>query len=155
MQLAAALTSAGDRDAANKIRYLGREREREAAWNQHNWGPWLCWSVLSYGFGYGIGLRPLLVIFWVLVFSAIGAAILWHTVPTTRSPDRGKLWCFGASLARLLPVIEISKELRISSIIPSAWVSRGCNGAYSLALPLALPSWAGYWALSWLPLWPA
>ena len=29
-QLAAALTNAGDRDAANEIRYLGRERERES-----------------------------------------------------------------------------------------------------------------------------
>jgi hypothetical protein len=80
--------------------------------NQHNWGAWLWWSVLSYGFGYGIGLRPFLVLIWVLVFSAIGAAILWHTAPTTRSQDRGKLWCFGASLARLLPVIEISKEFK-------------------------------------------
>ena len=36
-QLAAALTSAGDRDAANEIRYLGREREREAG-AKAEWG---------------------------------------------------------------------------------------------------------------------
>jgi hypothetical protein len=53
-QLAAALMSAGARDDANEIRYRGREREREAAWNQHNWGAWLWWSVLSCGFGCGI-----------------------------------------------------------------------------------------------------
>jgi hypothetical protein len=34
-QLAAALTSLGDRDAANEIRYRGREREREEARRQH------------------------------------------------------------------------------------------------------------------------
>jgi hypothetical protein len=33
-------------------------------------------------------------------------------VPTTHSQDRGKLWCFLASLARLLPVIEINRECK-------------------------------------------
>ena len=40
-QLAAALTSLGDRDAANEIRYLGREREREEARRQNNFWGWL------------------------------------------------------------------------------------------------------------------
>ena len=45
-QLAAALTSSGDRDAANEIRYLGREREREEAWKRHDWGAWLFQTAL-------------------------------------------------------------------------------------------------------------
>jgi hypothetical protein len=45
-----------------------------------------------------------------LCFSIAGAALLWWTVPAAHTKHRGKLWCFGASLARLLPVIEINKE---------------------------------------------
>jgi hypothetical protein len=31
-------------------------------------------------------------------------------IRTSRFPERAFFWCFGASLARLLPVIEINKE---------------------------------------------
>jgi hypothetical protein len=34
--------------------------------------------------------------------------LLWQTVPAAK--HHGPIWCFGASLARLLPVIEINKE---------------------------------------------
>ena len=40
--------------------------------------------------------------------SLAGAALLWMTVPAAK--QHGPIWCFGASLARLLPVIEINKE---------------------------------------------
>jgi hypothetical protein len=43
--------------------------------------------------------------------SATGAVLLRWTVPAARYPHRGKIWCLGASLSRLLPVIEINKEL--------------------------------------------
>src|SRR5262249_42539331 len=50
-QLAAALTNAGDRDAANEIRYLGRVRERET---EKGWS--YIWSgLLQYVAGFGIG----------------------------------------------------------------------------------------------------
>src|SRR2546429_340914 len=102
-QLAAALTSAGDRDAANEIRYLGRVRERKT-----ETGLAYVWSgFLQYVAGFGIGTYTFRVLWWILGFSLAGAALLWWTVPATRTKHRGKLWCFGASLARLLPVIEI------------------------------------------------
>jgi hypothetical protein len=76
-------------------------------------------SVLNYVAGYGIGLHTFRVLYWVLGFSGIGAALLWWKVPaagemyTNRlgKPDwvRGPLWCFGASLNRLLPVIELKE----------------------------------------------
>ena len=44
----------------------------------------------------------------MLGFSLAGAALLWMTVPAAN--QHGLIWCFGASLARLLPVIEINKE---------------------------------------------
>ncbi|HEY8031541.1 MAG TPA: hypothetical protein VIF02_03925 [Methylocella sp.] len=72
-QLAAALTSLGDRDAANEIRYLGREREREEARRQHNFGGWLFRTALCYVAGYGIGTYTFRVVWWVLAFSFAGA----------------------------------------------------------------------------------
>jgi hypothetical protein len=105
-QLAAALTNAGDRDAATEIRYLGRARECEG-----EKGLACVWcSALQYVAGFGIGTYTFRVLRWVLGFSLAGAAILWWTVPAARTEHRGPLWCFGASLARLLPVIEINKE---------------------------------------------
>jgi hypothetical protein len=109
-QLAAALTSLGDRDAANEIRFRGRERERQEARRQHKWSNWLFRTALCYVAGYGIGTYTFRVVWWVLGFSLAGAALLWWTVPAAHTEHRGLLWCFGASLARLLPVIEINKE---------------------------------------------
>jgi hypothetical protein len=109
-QLAAALTSTGDRDAANEIRYLGRVRERDT-----ETGLAYIWSgFLQYVAGFGIGTYTFRVLWWVLGFSLAGTAMLWWTVPEARTwekgPIKGLLWCFGASLSRLLPVIEINKE---------------------------------------------
>jgi uncharacterized protein YjbI with pentapeptide repeats len=105
-QLAAALTSAGDRDAANEIRYYGRVRERETAK-----GLAYVWSgFLQYVAGFGIGTYTFRVLFWVIGISLLGALYLWTRVKGVRDGNHGFFWCFGASLARLLPVIEINKE---------------------------------------------
>ena len=102
-QLAAALTASGDRDAANEIRYLGRVRERET-----EKGFAYVWSgFLQYVAGFGIGTYTFRVLWWVLGISILGAALLW-TVPAAK--QHGPIWCFGASLARLLPGIEINKD---------------------------------------------
>jgi len=103
-QLAAALTSAGYRDAANEIRYFGRARERET-----EKGLAYIWSgAVQYVAGFGIGTYTFRVLYWVIVISFAGAALLWMTAPAAK--QHGAIWCFGASLARLLPVIEINKE---------------------------------------------
>jgi hypothetical protein len=44
----------------------------------------------------------------VIGISLAGAVLLWTTVPIAK--HNGHVWCFGASLSRLLPVIEINKE---------------------------------------------
>jgi uncharacterized protein YjbI with pentapeptide repeats len=68
-QLAAALTSAGDRDAANEIRYLGRVRERET-----EKGLAYVWSgFLQYVAGFGIGTYTFRVLNWVIVITVFGA----------------------------------------------------------------------------------
>jgi hypothetical protein len=98
------LTSAGDRDAANEIRYLGRVRERET-----ERGLAYIWSgAVQYIAGFGIGTYTFRVLYWVIGISLAGAVLLWMKVPAAK--QHGPIWCFGASLARLLPVIEINKE---------------------------------------------
>jgi hypothetical protein len=61
-QLATALTNAGDRDAANEIRYLGHERERDEAWRQGKWGSWLFQTALRDVAGYGVGFYTFFVL---------------------------------------------------------------------------------------------
>ncbi len=109
-QLAAAFTNAGDRDAADDIRYLGREREREVVCKE-SWlrGSCLLQTALGSVAGYGVGSHTFVVLYWVLGFWLAGVALLWWTVPAAK--HNGAIWCFCASLAQLLPVIPISKEL--------------------------------------------
>jgi hypothetical protein len=109
-QLATAFTNSGDRDAADEIRYLGRERQRETACKE-SWVRGSCFLqvVLGSVAGYGIGIYTFKVVPWVLGFWLAGALLLWWTVPAAK--QKGAIWCFCASLAQLLPVITINKEL--------------------------------------------
>jgi hypothetical protein len=108
-QLAAAFTNSGNRDAADDIRYLRREREREMACKESRLGSCILQRVLGSVAGYGVGSHTFRVIYWVLGFWLAGVALLWWTVPAAR--NRGAIWCFCAGLAQLLPVISINKEL--------------------------------------------
>ncbi|MGB6709410.1 MAG: hypothetical protein WBE85_04445 [Methylocella sp.] len=103
-QLAAAFTNAGDRDAANEIRYYGRVRERETERGL----AYILSGAVQYVAGFGIGSYTFRVLYWVIGISLAGAVLLWMKVPAAK--QHGPIWCFGASLARLLPVIEINKE---------------------------------------------
>jgi hypothetical protein len=105
-QLANAFVAMGDRDDANEIRFLGRVREREA---MTGWA-WLWAMALEYVAGFGIGSHTFRVIYWIAGFTIAGAALLWLTVPAALMGHRGRIWCFGASLSRLLPIIELNKE---------------------------------------------
>jgi hypothetical protein len=106
VQLAAALTNAGDRDAANEIRYFGRvrEREREKGWS-YIWSGVLQWVV-----GFGIGTYTFRVLYWVLGISLLGALYLRTRVKGVREGNHEIFWCFGASLDRHLPVVGINRE---------------------------------------------
>jgi uncharacterized protein YjbI with pentapeptide repeats len=110
-QLAAALTNAGDRDAADEIRYLGRVRERET---ENGWGSYIWSGALQYVAGFGIGAYKFRVLWWVLGISLLGALYLRTVVQWVRDENHGLIWCFGASLSRLLvgilPVVEMNKE---------------------------------------------
>jgi cytoskeletal protein CcmA (bactofilin family) len=105
-QLAAAFIAAGDRDAANEIRYLGRVREQETESGMtYIWSSFLRWVA-----GFGIGSYTFRVVYWVFGIAFLGALYLRTRVRGVRAGHHGFPWCFGASLARLLPIIEINEE---------------------------------------------
>ena len=104
-KLTAALVAAGDRDAADEMRHFGRVRQHES---EKNWWSWISSGFLRYVAGFGIGHYTFFVLIWVVVITAAGGAYLWQSVP--EAARRGRLWCCGATLNRLLPVIEINKE---------------------------------------------
>jgi hypothetical protein len=108
-QLSSVLVAAGSRDAAEAIQFAGRERERDEAWAHGDLGSWAWLSYLSLTSGYGIGLYTFRVLWWVLALTILGAGVLWYS-PNARR--HGLVWRLGASLHRLLPVVELSKEFK-------------------------------------------
>jgi hypothetical protein len=108
-QLAAVLAASGSRDTAERIQLAGREQERQQAWLRGDIGVYLWLSFLSLVAGYGIGLYTFQVLYCVVVFTVVGAAVLWFS-PNARR--HGPMWLLGASLHRLLPVIELNKEFK-------------------------------------------
>jgi hypothetical protein len=108
-ELAEVFANGGDHDGADDIRYLSRERQREIACRETLLGSCLVQSLLGYVAGYGIGHHTFIVLPWVVGFWVAGAILLWCTVPVARV--KGFVWCICASLAQLLPVIQINKEL--------------------------------------------
>ncbi len=108
-QLAGVLLAAGYRDTAESVLYYEQERERRAALARGDWrgGAWLTllWAVA----GYGIGTYTFRVLYWVGGLTVLGTLMLL-TAPKARR--HGLLWCFGASLQRLLPIIEFNKGFK-------------------------------------------
>jgi hypothetical protein len=104
-QLAKVFVTAGDRAAADEIRFRGRVRQRET---ESEWWPWTFAGFLQYVAGFGIGDYTFRVLYWVIGISILGAAYLWVSVAPAKA--KGPAWCLGASLSRLVPVIEINKE---------------------------------------------
>jgi hypothetical protein len=103
-QLSSVLLGAGRRESSEEIEFAGRERER------HQVKDWLSWIWLTFLWaisGYGIGSYTFRVLIPVLLLTLFGAFIL-RLSPQAR--PRNLLWRLGASLHRLLPVIELSKE---------------------------------------------
>jgi hypothetical protein len=138
-QLATVFTNEGERDAADDIRYLGREREREITCRQNPFGSCILQSALGVVAGYGIGTYTFRVVNWVLLFWLLGLAVLWWTVPSAKK--RGVAWCCFASLAQLLPVVPMNKEVTEFFIDPDRARLKGWQvfffsalGVFGLAL---------------------
>ncbi len=106
-QLAAALLAAGRRDTAEAVQLAAQERERGEACARHEFGVCAWMTFLSAVAGYGIGLYTFRVLWWVLGLTVLGAWVLRFS-PVARR--RGLAWRLGASLHRLLPVVELNKD---------------------------------------------
>lgn len=118
-QLAEVLLVSGRREEAEAVLYAGRERERDETWNRreinrwswfrHDFWSWAWLSFLSGVAGYGIGLYTFRVLYWVVGLTVLGAMVL-RASPSARQHNNA--WRLGASLHRLLPIIELSKEFK-------------------------------------------
>jgi hypothetical protein len=138
-QLASVLAAAGNRDAAESIRFFGRDRERIEAlrgcvWLQRlglvaappaprpcDWGSGVGLGILQVFVGYGIGGYTFRALYWAIGLALFGTVIL-RVAPGVRLPLRldprsgrwqrpkSTLWCFGASLSHLLPIVSLSPE---------------------------------------------
>ena len=108
-QLAGVLAAAGRRDHANAILFAGRQRERKEARLEHRWKRWLWLTMLRWLCGYGIGVQTFWVLPWILGSVLLGTAVLWFCAPVA-THQKGLWWCAGASLDRLLPIIQLNKE---------------------------------------------
>jgi cytoskeletal protein CcmA (bactofilin family) len=112
-ELAAVYAAAGDHDAANDIRY------DESVWaDQKSSGlAWISSRALRWGAGYGIGIYMFVALAWALSLSLVGAVILfWANKGVVKliQVKHGCVWCFvwcwGASVNRVLPVLSLKKE---------------------------------------------
>jgi cytoskeletal protein CcmA (bactofilin family) len=105
-QLAAAYAAAGDHNAVDDFRFDQRVRASESA----EWWEMPLTYVLRYGAGYGIGYYMFRALYWALGLAALGAVVLWFWVKGAAEGKHGLVWCFGASVNRLLPFITLKKE---------------------------------------------
>ncbi len=101
------LTEAGHRDQGLALQFAAREGERWQAARNGDWSHWLGLSALRWLSGYGIGMYTFIAIPWVLGSVAIGVLALRRS---RAARANGVWWCIGASLERLLPIIELNKE---------------------------------------------
>jgi hypothetical protein len=106
-QLASVLRGAGDTQQADAVMYAAREREREQKWEEHDYPKAMLLSALRCFIGYGIGYRSFWALYWVGLITATGFIVLQFS---KAAREKGLIWCLGASLDQLLPIIELNKE---------------------------------------------
>lgn len=108
IQLAKVFTAAGNRSAADQIRYAGWARERKT----QRWPLWLWTGILQYVVGFGIGNYAFRVLYPVILISLTLGVYLRMRVPAVRAHGFGFCWCIFAGFDRLFPVLQINKSFR-------------------------------------------
>ncbi len=74
------------------------------------------------------------MLWWVSGLTLIGTAVLWFSA---RARHNGLIWCIGASLNKLLPIIELNKEFTELFHDPERKYLRGWQIAYFSAQAVA------------------
>jgi hypothetical protein len=97
-QVAGIFSGVGNRDEAAAIRFYGRERERDEAFEQRKWGHWIILTLLKISVGYGIGDYTFRALYWLIGLTIVGAAVLQFSPAKTAPRGRWFLWSIGASL---------------------------------------------------------
>ncbi|MCU0886505.1 MAG: hypothetical protein MUC64_00570 [Rubritepida sp.] len=146
-QLAVALRAAGDGDRADTILVGARDREMQYEWQAGGCGRGLgllrlegaCWRaaglfLLKATIGYGIGGGAWLALAWVGGLCLLGTLVL-RASPAARA--KGLAWRLGASLDRLLPIIELNPEFEAFFDDPARERLRGWQLAYFSAHAVA------------------
>jgi hypothetical protein len=111
-QLAAVLRAGGYPDQSDTVLRVARNRELTVQWCKGNFvstikSVWL--ALLFVSISYGLTARfPCLILFWILVFTAVGACVVGRTPD---GQNKGWGWCCLVSFARLLPLIGLDKEI--------------------------------------------
>ncbi len=132
-QLAGVLAAAGNRDGSADVRFFGRDRQRQELLREctrqklgslerpdgrpcglAQWGAGFCLTGIQWFVGYGIGDYIFRAVKSALGLALIGTAILCFA-PGVRGVRPScflarALWCFGASLQKVFPLIAISPE---------------------------------------------
>lgn len=119
-QFAGAFRAVGDKGRADSILYAAREREMAHLWRVGDCGLGVgllrpqreCWAAvgifaLKITIGYGLAGGYWWAVVWVMGFTLLGVVVLWFA---EEARAKGLVWCFGASLDRLLPIIDLSAE---------------------------------------------
>jgi hypothetical protein len=105
-QLATEFAAAGDHDSADEVHYDERvHADEKTGWLSFVWSQLLRWIA-----GYGIGSYMFRAFYLVLGLSLLGALLLRFRVQGVADEKHGFLWCFGASVNRLLPVVSLKKD---------------------------------------------
>ena len=106
-QLEKIFAAAANHDRVLEIQFIAREAERFEARANGDWGRWAWLNALRWLCGYGIGTYTFIVIPWVFGSVLLGVLVLGHVKPGN---VKSVGWRIGASVDRLLPIIELNKE---------------------------------------------
>lgn len=122
-QCANALRESGQPENANTVRYMGKEEERQKAWDDNNIKRWLGLSILNITIGYGLGARYFWCLWWAGGLMILGT-IIFCTARNNHKfieseqqaePDQQAkpvIWMKGLaySLDMLLPLIKLQDK---------------------------------------------
>ena len=111
-QLAAVLQSTGNSGKAATVLYAAKQRERGEAFIAVNNDKWLGMCMLDWTIGYGFGYRYFRSLWWVAIFTLIGAYVL-----STVGGNAAKLTypeSMAYSFNLLLPIVKLNEAYKIT-----------------------------------------